>query len=440
MTANHKSNFEMNYLKSESIAEIGRVTRVTGATVQISGLETHAALGDRVRIYTAKDTPIYAEIVAVEPHSVLALTDNETTGLKLDQPVRLMDPVTLNPSFQWLGKVLDPLGQSINHEWVKQGDEKLELFRNPPVLRRRLGPRLSTGFAILDTVLPIVRGQRVGIFAGPGVGKSTLISGLAETLESDVTIIALIGERGREVQEFAEEKLSNDTMKRTILFVATSDMPATQRLRCLYSAITTAEHFRNLGKSVVLIADSVTRFAEAHREIATIAGEMPVLRGYPPSIAAKLMKLCERTGPGAKEQGDITAVFSVLVPGQDMDEPISDILRGTLDGHIILSRAIAERGRFPAIDVPRSASRALPAAATNAENILIQNFRKLSALYAENETMIKAGLYSQGSNPEIDQAIKVAADLEEFTSLSDSLSIEDSFKKLQLIFRKHQIV
>ena len=439
MSANHKSNFEKSYLKSETIAEIGRVTKINGTTIHISGLEKQAALGDRVRIYTAKETPIFAEIVAVEPNSLIALADSETKGLKLHQPVRLMDPVTLNPCYHWLGKVLDPFGHSLGKEWVMQGNDSLDLYRNPPTLRRRMGGRLSTGFAILDTILPIVRGQRVGIFAGPGVGKSTLIAGLAETLESEITIIALIGERGREVQEFAQEKLSSETKKRSIIFAATSDMPATQRLRCLYSAMTTAEYFRDLGKSVVLIADSITRFAEAHREVATIAGEMPVLRGYPPSIAATLMKLCERAGPGANEQGDITAVFSVLVPGQDMDEPISDILRGTLDGHIILSRSIAERGRFPAIDVPRSASRALPAAATHSENALIQNFRRLSALYAENETMIKAGLYNHGSNPEIDQAIKVAADLDEFITLNDSRNVKDSFKKLQLIFRKHQI-
>ncbi len=224
---------------------------------------------------------------------------------------------------------------------------------------------------VLNTLLPIVAGQRLGLFAGSGVGKSRLLGQLARNMEADVVVVALIGERGREVNEFVTRVLGGEGMRCAVVVAATSDQSALTRRRCAWAAMSVAEHFRDTGRNVLLLADSVTRFAEAHREIAVAAGEAPALRGYPPSVAPLITALCERAGPGAAGQGHITAVFSVLVAGSDMEEPVADILRGVLDGHVVLSRDIAERGRFPAIDVGRSVSRSLPDAATAAENTLL---------------------------------------------------------------------
>ncbi|MEP4309684.1 MAG: FliI/YscN family ATPase, partial [Lentilitoribacter sp.] len=312
------------------------------------------------------------------------------------------------------------------------------LITPPPAAaqRRGLGSRLTTGSAIFETLLPLVKGQRIGLFAGSGVGKSSLIGQFAQNVDADIVIIAMIGERGREVRHFVDDVLGDKGLSRSIVIAATSDQSALIRRRCAWAAMAVAEHFRDQGKAVLLLADSITRFAEAHREIAVAAGEAPVLRGHPPSSAPAIMSLCERAGPGKEGQGDITAVFSVLVAGSDMDEPIADILRGVLDGHVVLERSIAERGRYPAVDILRSISRSLPAAATNEENLLLSNARKLLGIYNRNETMISAGLYTLGSDPEIDRAIKAWPDLDKFMSKVGTKSIKDSFNQLNLILRR----
>lgn len=290
--------------------------------------------------------------------------------------------------------------------------------------------------AVTNTLLPIVEGQRVGLFAGSGVGKSSLLGHLARNMEADVVVIGLVGERGRELRHFMEEVLGPEGLKRSVIVTATSDQSPLQRRRCAWSAMAVAEHFRDQGKSVLLLVDSITRFAEAHREVAVAAGEAPVLRGYPPSTSHMIMSLCERAGPGIDGQGDITAIFSVLVAGSDMDEPIADILRGVLDGHIVMDRAIAERGRYPAIDVLRSVSRSLPMAATDTENALLAQTRKMLGVYDRNAMMIRAGLYAPGSDPEVDQAIALWSDLDAFLAKSDSHDCAHSFQQLELILRR----
>jgi flagellum-specific ATP synthase len=290
--------------------------------------------------------------------------------------------------------------------------------------------------AITNTFLPIVRGQRVGLFAGSGVGKSNLLGHLAKHMEADVVVIAMIGERGRELRHFVDEVMGSEGLKRTVVVTATSDQSPLQRRRCAWSAMTVAEHFRDQGKSVLFLADSITRFAEAHREIAVAAGEAPVLRGYPPSTSHLIMSLCERAGTGHLNQGDITALFSVLVAGSDMDEPVADILRGVLDGHIILDRSIAERGRYPAIDVLRSVSRSLPGAASDEENALLSQARKMLGIYDRNAMMIRAGLYTHGSDPEVDQAITVWPELDGFLAKVDATGCKNSFQQLELILRR----
>jgi flagellum-specific ATP synthase len=299
-----------------------------------------------------------------------------------------------------------------------------------------MGERLNTGMAVFNTLLPIVDGQRIGLFAGSGVGKSSLLGHLAKHLSADVVVIALIGERGRELRHFIEKILGADGLRRAVVVCATSDESALVRRRCAWAAMSVAEHFRDQGRSVLFLADSITRFAEAHREVAVASGEAPVLRGHPPSMAHMIMSLCERAGPGAGIQGNITGVFSVLVAGSDMDEPVADVLRGVLDGHVVLDREIAERGRYPAIDVLRSVSRSLPDAATDTENAMLTRARRLLSVYEQNAVMIRAGLYAQGSDPEIDAAIQIWFELDGFIARIERRDIQNSFAQLELILRK----
>ena len=281
-----------------------------------------------------------------------------------------------------------------------------------------------------------MRGQRIGLFAGSGVGKSSLLGHFARALAADVVVIALIGERGRELRDFVEAVLGPEGMTRAVVVAATSDQPAVVRRRCAWAAMCVAEHFRDQGRHVVFLADSVTRFAEAHREVATAAGEAPVLRGYPASTAHAIMSLCERAGPGPQGAGDITAVFTVLVAGSDMEEPVADILRGVLDGHVVLDREIAERGRYPAIDVLRSVSRSLPAAASEPENNLIAQARAALGTYARSETMIRAGLYTPGNDAALDRAVEAWPALDAFLAEAEPQDAGHSFDRLALLLRR----
>jgi len=263
-----------------------------------------------------------------------------------------------------------------------------------------------------------------------------LLGHLARHMQADVVVIALIGERGRELREFVETVLGPEGMRRSVIVAATSDRSPLIRRRCAWTAMAVAEFFRDEGKQVLFLADSITRFAEAHREVATAAGEMPALRGFPSSTSHLIMSLCERAGPGAESMGDITALLTVLVAGSDMDEPIADILRGVLDGHVILDRQIAERGRYPAIDLLRSVSRSLPRAASDEENALIARARALLSSYSRSETMIRAGLYAEGSDPELDQAIRIWPDLDGFLADKEAVSVKNSFARLGVILRR----
>lgn len=313
----------------------------------------------------------------------------------------------------------------------------MALRRAPPqaALRRRLGKRLATGTAVFDTCLPLVRGQRIGLFAGSGVGKTSLLGRFAQSVDADVVVIGLVGERGRELREFTEAVLGHQGMARSVIVAATSDQPPLLRRRAAWTATAVAEYFRDSGLHVLLLIDSVTRFAEAHRELALMSGEAASMRGFPPSVSGQIMALAERAGPGAGTAGDITAVFTVLVAGSDMDEPVADILRGSLDGHVVMDRKIAERGRFPAVDLLRSVSRSLPQAASAAENALIADARRLLGVYDSAELMIQAGLYAKGSDPEIDRAIRIWPRLDAFLAEPAPMGIESSFSRLAEVLK-----
>jgi flagellum-specific ATP synthase len=360
------------------------------------------------------------------------LADEPVAGLAIGDAVDLAGRADLAPGQGWIGRIVDPFGAPLDGRPLMPGPEARPLRARPPAAARRrpLGARLATGMAVFDTLLPLVRGQRIGLFAGSGVGKSRLLARFARGVEADVVVIALIGERGREVREFAEGVLGAAGMARAVIVAATSDQSPLVRRRCAWAATAVAEHFRDRGLHVLLLADSVTRFAEAHREVALAAGEGAGMRGWPASTAPAIMALAERAGPGTPETGDITAVYTVLVPGSDMEEPVADILRGTLDGHVVLDRRIAERGRHPAVDLLRSVSRSLPGAATEAENALIAQARAHLGAWDRAELMIQAGLYARGSDPAVDAAIAVWPALDAFMAAEAPGGPGESFAAL----------
>ncbi len=422
----------------KTVRPIGRVVGVQAGVVRIADLTGHARIGDWINIQRANADPLSGEVVQLQGDLLVALPDASPDGVALGDRVVLLDAGNIAPADSWIGRVIDPSGNPLDGKLLLRGAISRPLRAPPPAAnkRRPLGPRLDTGMVITNTMLPIVRGQRVGLFAGSGVGKSSLLGHLAKHMDADVVVIAMIGERGRELRHFIDVVMGPEGLKRTVIVTATSDQSPLQRRRCAWTAMAVAEHFRDQGKSVLFLADSITRFAEAHREVAVAAGEAPVLRGHPPSTSHLIMSLCERAGTGDVGQGDITALFSVLVAGSDMDEPIADILRGVLDGHIVLDRAIAERGRYPAIDVLRSVSRSLPAAASDAENAMLTTARKMMGIYDQNAMMIRAGLYAHGSDPEVDQAIALWPDLDAFLAKVETQNCAHSFQQLELILRR----
>ncbi len=438
MSAPDPMSLKAAFDRLNPLGQVGRVAGVTNGLITIAGLADQARTGDHLRLERKHGPHLAGEVLNVAHQAVHMLPAGAPDGVSLGDRVVLEQTPAFAPAMNWLGRVIDPFGRPLDGKPLLGGGVTRDIVQDPPpaVRRKPLGPRMATGLTMLNTVLPIVRGQRVGLFAGSGVGKSTLLATLARSMQADAVVVALIGERGREVNEFVEKALGAEGMKRAIVVAATSDQSALVRRRCAWSAMAAAEHLRDQGLNVLFLADSVTRFAEAHREIAVATGEAPSLRGFPASLTPLISGLCERAGPGTEEQGDITAIFSVLVAGSDMDEPVADILRGVLDGHIVLSRDIAERGRFPAIDLSRSVSRSLPEAATVEENELISQTRRLVGSYEQSEVMIKAGLYSEGADPLLDQAVRAHADLDTFFGKTESENIADSFNRLSLILRR----
>ncbi|MBS0562989.1 MAG: FliI/YscN family ATPase [Proteobacteria bacterium] len=414
---------------------IARVSEVGRGLVRVGRAGPDWRMGDRVHVRAGDGATLGGEIVLLDAGGAAILTDRAPDGLRPGDPVALAGDRAFCPHEGWIGRIIDPFGQPLDGRPLAAGPLARPLRTLPPpaAARRKLGARLETGMRLFNTMLPLVRGQRIGLFAGSGVGKSTLLGELARRVEADLIVIALIGERGRELREFAEDVLGREGRARSIVVAATSDQSPLVRRRCAWAAMAVAEHFRDQGRHVLFLADSITRLAEAHREIALGAGEPAALRGYPPSTAPLVMALAERAGPGAEGAGDITAVFSVLVAGSDMDEPVADILRGTLDGHVVLDRAIAERGRFPAVDLLRSVSRSLPAAASAGENRLIGRARRLLGAYERAELMIQAGLYAAGSDPLIDAAIRVWTDLDAFMAEEERADAAASFARLGAI-------
>lgn len=412
----------------------GTVTALSSGMITITGISEFAGIGNEISIEMGEKT-LHGEILSVSSDHAIALLFSGSEDVRIGNRVVVHPEATIDIGDHWLGKVVNYRGEVAGNPESSAQTVNRPLNTPPPAahLRRPLGERLDTGLMTTDTLLPICRGQRLGLFAGSGVGKSTLLGALAQGVGADRIVIGLIGERSREVNEFAERILSPEAAARTVIVAATASEPPGAKKRAALCAMTAAEHFRDEGHSVLLIMDSITRFAEAHRETALLAGETPALNAFPPSTVRVISELAERSGPGTGDAGDITAIYSVLVAGSDMEEPVADMIRGVLDGHIILSRDIAERGRYPAVDILRSVSRSLPAAATEEQNALLTDFRRTIALYEEIAPMLRADLYEYGKDAATDRAIALYPTLDAFVGSMNAGVIDDAFYQLRIL-------
>lgn len=393
----------------------GRVVAVRGALVEVEGLRGAARIGARLTI-DSDHGAIEAEVTGLDGEVAHCLTFADPQGIAAGARADLAAAaLTIKPSAAWLGRTLDGLGRPIDGKGPLEAGATARLVRAapPPAAERaRVGAKLDTGIAAIDLFAPLCEGQRLGLFSGSGVGKSTLLAMFARWTACDVVVIGLIGERGREVKEFIEDDLG-DALAHSVIVAATSDAPALMRRQAAWTTLAVAEHFRDQGLRVLCLVDSVTRFAMAQREIGLASGEPPATKGYTPTVFAELPRLLERAGPGLAGAGTITAVFTVLVDGDDHDEPVADAVRGILDGHVVISRRIAERGRYPAVDVLRSLSRTLPEAHTPEQEALRLAARRELAAYAEMEELIRLGAYKSGANPVVDRAIRLAPAIEQ---------------------------
>jgi flagellum-specific ATP synthase len=417
----------------------GRITGVLGMMAEIGGVQRALSVGDRVTIFGRGERRIPAEIVGFRSERALAMPYGTLDGVGLGcrAEVAQTQPV-IYPDASWLGRVIGALGEAADDKGpLINGALGYPIRNQPPAAhrRQRVAGKVDLGVRSLNTFLTCCRGQRMGIFAGSGIGKSVLLSMIARYTSADVIVIGLVGERGREVQEFIQDDLGPEGLKRSVVVVATSDQPPLLRRQSALMTLTIAEYFRDQGKNVLCLIDSVTRFAMAQREIGLSVGEPPASKGYTPTVFAELPKLLERAGPGGPGQGSITGLFTVLVEGDDMNEPVSDAVRGILDGHIVLDRAIAERGRYPAVNVLRSISRTMPGCNSDAENQIVSRARNLIAAYEDMGEMIRLGAYRAGSDARTDEAIQYYPALEAFLSQGklEPTTLEAGYERLSQI-------
>lgn len=391
----------------------GRVTDVTGLLVESSG--PAVAVGDFCEIETLSGRRVKTQVIGFRNGRIISMPLEEIDGLQVDDPIvaRSEDArVPVAPSL--LGRVLDGFSQPMDSGPRITEHESYALYRRPPnpLEREHITECLTTGVRAIDSILPCGKGQRIGIFGGSGVGKSTLLGAMCKHNSADVTVVALVGERNREVRDFLDHELGPDGLKRAVVVVATSDQPAPLRVRAPFVAMAISEYFRDQGANVLLVMDSVTRLAMAQREIGLAAGEPPGQKGYTPSVFSILPKIFERAGNFAK--GSITAFFTVLVEGDDFNEPVCDAVRGLLDGHIILSRQLGAAGHYPAIDILNSVSRLQSKISTEEQKAAAQNVRESLSLFRDAEDLIQLGAYVAGTNPRLDQTIKTRPDVLRF--------------------------
>ncbi|MEC2332616.1 flagellar protein export ATPase FliI [Bacillus subtilis] len=400
---------------TDSYKRYGKVKRVIGLMIESKG--PASSIGDVCLIYAKGQSGkvIKAEVVGFQEENILLMPYLEAASIAPGSIVEATgESLRIKVGSGLIGQVIDAFGEPLDGKLLPKGLSPVSTEQSPPNPMKRppIREKMGVGVRSIDSLLTVGKGQRIGIFAGSGVGKSTLMGMIAKQTEADLNVIALVGERGREVREFIEKDLGKEGLKRSIVVVATSDQPALMRLKAAYTATAIAEYFRDKGQNVMFMMDSVTRVAMAQREIGLAAGEPPTTKGYTPSVFAILPRLLERTG--ANEHGTITAFYTVLVDGDDMNEPIADTVRGILDGHIVLDRALANKGQFPAVNVLKSISRVMSNISTKQHLDAANKFRELLSTYQNSEDLINIGAYKRGSSREIDEAIQFYPQLIQF--------------------------
>ena len=416
-----------------SIKVNGRITRVIGLVME--GLGPGSSVGELCLVYP-KDggEPIEAEVVGFSDERILLMPLGEVRGIGPGSKiVSIRSKASARVGMSLLGRTLDGLGNPLDDLGPLDIETEYPLYGNPPnpLTRKRISEHLDVGIKAINGLLSVGKGQRVGIFAGSGVGKSVLLGMMARYTEAEVNVIALVGERGREVKEFIEKDLGEEGLKKSVIIVATSDQPPLIRMRAAFLATAIAEYFRDKGKDVLLTMDSMTRFATAQREVGLAIGEPPATRGFPPSVFALLPKLLERAGTASGE-GSITGFYTVLVEGDDHNDPVADATRAILDGHIVLTRDLASQGHYPAIDVMSSVSRVMIDVVTPEHQGVAQDIKGVLATYRKAYDIISIGAYKEGSDPKIDYAISLIDRIESFLrqDLSDSVDYEDTLQRL----------
>lgn len=426
----------------ELTKSFGTVTSASGLVLTCKGLE-RTTIGSRCTIENIDGVKHAAEVVGYKGDEVLLMPYGSMEGFGPHCRVFVeKDGLNAKVNDSYLGRVVNALGEPIDGKGsIKRTGQSCALKRKPPSpgQRKAVGAKLDVGVRALNTFVPICEGQRLGIFSGSGVGKSVLMSMIAKFCEADINVIGLVGERGREVKEFIEENLGEEGLKKSVVVVATGDEPPLMRRQAAYMTMTIAEYFRDQGKKVMLFMDSVTRFAMAQREVGLSAGEPPTTRGFTPSVFSELPRLLERAGQNEEgKDGSITGIFTVLVEGGDMDEPVADSVRGIVDGHILLDRSLAERGHFPAIDVLKSVSRMLPNCHNCEELTLMKRARQLLSTYSDMEELIRLGAYAKGSDARIDESIDYHDALETYLTQGhrEHTNVEVGFTMLSGILDK----
>ena len=416
--------------------KLGKVVNVVGLTIESAGPD--ARLGDVCRIIPngkEESDPIMAAVVGFKDKKTLLMPYDAVDGISLGSMVEnTNEPMMVKVSKELLGMTLDGLGRPIDGAKIRGTRYPIEATPPDPMSRAIIDEVLPLGVKAVDGLMSVGKGQRIGIFAGSGVGKSTLMGMFARNTKADINVIALIGERGREVREFIERDLGEEGMRRSVVVVATSDRPALERNKAAKTATAIAEYFRDQGKDVLLMMDSLTRFSMAQREIGLASGEPPVTRGYPPSVYSEMPKLLERAGRSSK--GSITGLYTVLVDGDDFNEPITDTARSILDGHIMLNRRLAHKNHYPAIDVLQSISRCMSQIATKDHRQAAGKLKNVLATYNEAEDLINIGAYKHGSNPDIDYAIQMNKVVNEYLcqDVEEKVDFEDSVERLKQMF------
>lgn len=417
----------------------GQVTDVVGMLIEASGVQGSLSVGDHCDILARNDRRVCCEVIGFSNNRALMMPFGSVDGVGMGCRVEISasDPV-IYPDVSWLGRVINAFGEPVDGKGpLLSGKIGYPIHNAPPLAhqRQRVGAKIDLGVRAMNAFLTCCKGQRMGIFAGSGIGKSTLLSMMARHTTAEVSVVGMIGERSREAREFIEDHLGPEGMAHSVVVVATSDESPLLRRQAAYVTMAVAEYFRDRNNDVLCLMDSITRFAMAQREISLSMGEPLASKGYTPTVFAELPRLLERAGPGAEGQGTITGLFTVLVEGDDHNEPVADAVRGILDGHVVLDRDIAERGRFPPINVLRSLSRTMPGCNSPEENAVVNRARQLIAVYEDMAELIRLGAYRRGSDPQVDEALHYYPALEKFLAqdIADHTDLATCYQMLYKI-------